>query len=68
MVGDVSLETWMPAATTVARWPNFRSNHSKQAHTNISWPEKIGGRKLADFVQKWQKRGQQSFIDARTTR
>jgi hypothetical protein len=25
------------------------------------WPGKIGGRKMADFVQKWQKRGQKIF-------
>jgi hypothetical protein len=28
---------------------------------NIYWPEKIGGQKLADFLQKSQKRGRQIF-------
>jgi hypothetical protein len=41
---------------SVARWPNFRPNNSKQAPTNIYWPGKIGGRKMADFVQVAEKR------------
>jgi hypothetical protein len=28
---------------TVARWPNFRPNNSKEAPKNCQWPEKIGG-------------------------
>jgi hypothetical protein len=42
--------------TTVARWPNFRPNNSKEAQKNCPWPEKIGGRQMAEFCKKWQKR------------
>jgi hypothetical protein len=45
---------------TVARWPNFRTNNLKQAPKSISWLVNIwGGRKMAHFFQKWQKRGRQ---------
>jgi hypothetical protein len=35
--------------TTAARWPNFRPNNSKEAQKKCPWPEKIGGRKIAEF-------------------
>jgi hypothetical protein len=47
---------------TGARWPNFRPNNSKQALKNCPWPEKIGGRKIAEFGKKWQKRGRKIFL------
>jgi hypothetical protein len=37
---------------TGARWPNFRPNNSKEAPKNYLWPEKIGGRKMAEFGKK----------------
>jgi hypothetical protein len=40
---------------------NFRPNNSKEALKKYSWPEKIGGRKIAEFRQKWQKRGRKIF-------
>jgi hypothetical protein len=39
-------------------WPN----NSKEAPKNCPWPEKIGGRKIAEFRQKWQKRGRKMFL------
>jgi hypothetical protein len=36
-------------STTVARWPNFQPNNSKEAQKNSPWPEKIVGRKIAEF-------------------
>jgi hypothetical protein len=39
----------------VTRWTNFRPHNSKQAPKNISWPGKIGGWEMANFVQNWQK-------------
>jgi hypothetical protein len=47
---------------TAARWPNFRPNNSKEAPKKCPWPEKIGGRKIAEFRQKWQKRGRKIFL------
>jgi hypothetical protein len=48
--------------STVARWPNFRPNNSKEAPKNCPWPEKIGGRKMEDFGKKWQKTGRKTFL------
>jgi hypothetical protein len=48
--------------STGARWPNFRPNKSKEAAKNCPWPEKIGGRKMAEFGKKWQKRGRKIFL------
>jgi hypothetical protein len=48
---------------TAARWPNFRPNNSKQAPKICPWPEKIGGRKMAEFDKKWQKRGRKFFYN-----
>jgi hypothetical protein len=47
---------------TAARWPNFRPNNSKEAPKKYPWPEKNGGRKNAEFRQKWQKRGRKIFL------
>jgi hypothetical protein len=47
---------------TVARWPNYRPNNSKEASKNCPWPEKIRGRIMAEFGKKWQKRGQKIFF------
>jgi hypothetical protein len=43
---------------TVARWPKI----SKEAPKNCPWPEKVGGRQLAEFDIKWQKRGRKIFF------
>jgi hypothetical protein len=29
---------------------------------NYSWPEKFGGRKMAELCKKWQKRGRKIFL------
>jgi hypothetical protein len=47
---------------TVARWLKFRPNNSKDALKKYPWPEKIGGRKIAEFRKKWQKRGRKTFL------
>jgi hypothetical protein len=47
--------------STAARWPNFRPNHSKEVPKKYPWLEKIGGLKIAEFRQKWQKRGRKIF-------
>jgi hypothetical protein len=47
---------------TGARWPNFRQNNPKEAPKNCPLPEKIGGRKIAEFGKKWQKRGRKIFL------
>jgi hypothetical protein len=49
-------------SATVARWPNFLPNNSKEAPKNCPWPGKIGGRKKAEFGKKWQKRGRKLFL------
>jgi hypothetical protein len=41
---------------------NFRPKTSKEAPKNCAWPVKIGGRKIAEFGKKWQKRGQKIFL------
>jgi hypothetical protein len=46
---------------TVARWPNFRPNNSKEAPKNCPWLEKIGGWKMAEYGKKWQKRLENIF-------
>jgi hypothetical protein len=47
---------------TVARWTNCRPNNSKEAPKKYPWPEKIGGRKIAEFSKMRQKRGWKIFI------
>jgi hypothetical protein len=47
---------------TGARWPNIRPNNSKEAAKNCPWPEKIGGRKMAEFGKKWKKKGRKIFL------
>jgi hypothetical protein len=46
---------------TVARWPIFRPNNSKHAQ-KIFLAEKSWDRKMADFVQKWQKKAGKTFV------
>jgi hypothetical protein len=49
-------------STTVARWPFFRPNNSKQAGKKYLWPEKIGGRTATSFSEKWLKTGRKKII------
>jgi hypothetical protein len=37
---------------TVARWPIFRPNNTKQAGKKYFWVEKIGGRTANNFAVK----------------
>jgi hypothetical protein len=41
---------------TGARWPKFRPNNSKKAPNYYLWPEKIGGREIAEFGKKVAKK------------
>jgi hypothetical protein len=50
--------------TTVARWPNFRPNNTKQAGKKYFWPEKIGGRTATNFSEKWLKTGRKKLSRA----
>jgi hypothetical protein len=47
---------------TVARWPIFRPNNSKQAGKKYFWPEKIGGRTATNFAEKLQKTGRKKLF------
>jgi hypothetical protein len=38
--------------STVARWPIFRPNNTKQAGKKYFWPEKIGSRMATNFAEK----------------
>jgi hypothetical protein len=35
---------------------------TQEAPKNCPWPGKIGGRKMAEFGKKWQKRGWKLFL------
>jgi hypothetical protein len=48
-------------ANTVARWPFFRPNNTKQAGKKYFWPQKIGGRTATNFSEKWLKTGRKKF-------
>jgi hypothetical protein len=41
----------------------YEKNNSKEAPKNCQWPEKIGGRKMAEFDKKRQKRGRKIFYN-----
>jgi hypothetical protein len=66
MAGDftsmISPMLYFLILSTAARWPNFRPNNSKEAPKKYPWPKKIGGCKIAEFRQKWQKRGRKIFL------
>jgi hypothetical protein len=47
--------------STVARWPNFRLNNSKEAPKNSPWPEKIGRPENGEILQK-VTRGREIFL------
>jgi hypothetical protein len=49
------------AASTGARWPNFRPNNSKEAPKNYLWPEKIGGRKWQNLAKSSRKEAGKYF-------
>jgi hypothetical protein len=40
---------------TVARWPNFRPNNSKEAPKNCPWPEKLEAEKWQNFTKSGRK-------------
>jgi hypothetical protein len=48
--------------STVARWPIFRPNNSKQAGKKYFWPGKIGGHRATNFSEKWLKRGRKKLF------
>jgi hypothetical protein len=57
-----SLADFPPSQSLLPDGRIFGPNNPKQAPKNISWPGKISGRKMANFVQKWQKRGLKTVI------
>jgi hypothetical protein len=44
-----AIKYFTPFIVAGARWPIFRPNNSEQSSTNLSWPGKIGSRKMAEF-------------------
>jgi hypothetical protein len=49
-------------ACTVARWPFFRPNNTKQAVKKYFWPEKIGGRTATNLSEKRLKTGRKKLF------
>jgi hypothetical protein len=49
--------------TTVARWPNFWPNNSKEAPKNYSWSEKIEAVKWQNLAKSGSKEAGKYFYD-----